>query len=240
MIFELLLLGAPYLISELAGRVNNGRMPRCNYAALVGWWYGSFAEESPGALLASMIDSDLNCDQWKLDHDSVWVNSDCGYVKFDILKSNSYKATITYRLKGRAKLVLEDKQGKNNDYKITAYEDYLLSQAKDRWKKRKTHNEAKRVFKEHMDLVNERINQNYLDTLTMIENRILNSGTEVTDPNLQALLPAPDHPIEAKKPLMIEKAKPSPQKRKKVVKDEFDYRKRTSKVEPHPGDYYTW
>jgi hypothetical protein len=148
-------------------------------------------------------------------------------------------------LKGRARLVLEDKKGKNNDYKITAYEDYLLCQAKDRWRKRKTHNEAKRVFNEHMDLVNERITQNYLDTLTMIESRILNSGPEITDPNLQALLPAPDHPVEEKtvqanKPLMIEKAKASPQKRKKTVKDEFENRmaENTKRRKNPPKEYH--
>lgn len=197
MIIELMILGGGALCGSTGlGKMITGHVPRPIYSALVGWWWGSFAEDSPGAMMASMIESDLNCDVWSVRTDSYYNTFHESYRKYDIIESENLHTRVEFNpRRSRCEMWLQDKKGKWHKHEVTAYEDYLLTDAKDRWKKRRIQNEANRVAKEHMDLVNERINQNYKDMLTMIEQRILNSDTTVTDPNLRALSPAPEQPV---------------------------------------------
>lgn len=181
-------LGIGSIITHVSAWGENGRFPRPTYGALVGWWYGAFTRPDAAMVIANMIDSDYNCETFK----------NFGTESFPTLTSESLKTRINIPITGLSELTIVGKDDKRIKYDVSMYDDYVLVMACKKWVKRNKEKEALKLESKCQEALDERINKNYIDTISMIEKRILNTNQE-TAPQLMAMLEAPPMPDETKK-----------------------------------------
>jgi hypothetical protein len=177
------LLGSGWLTA--ATTIDSGRIPRPLYGALISWWYGGFAADTVATRSALMLDSDRNCDAWE----NVYGSDNELFNKTLGLKVWS---PCTH---GKCTVAIKSKDDKWINVPVTSYDDYLISKSIERWNERK---KALALYKTHSEaagLLEHRINLAYVDTIEMIDKRILNSGADTAD-ELRAMLTPPEHPDE--------------------------------------------
>jgi hypothetical protein len=166
------------------------RFPRSIYGALVSWWYGGFSSNTAPLTISRMIDCDYACEAWCDKALNGW--------KSDLVISNpSLGVEITAGRIGKV-AVLMTGAGKDGvltrRIPVSTYEDYQIYKSFKSWKKRKKKLSLERERVESSALLENRINHLYVDTIEMIEKRILDSTPE-TAPELRAMLPPPDAPF---------------------------------------------
>jgi hypothetical protein len=184
----LLELGIGAIFAALGGggmSCSDKAVSRPLYGALVSWWYGGFTDQTAASMAVTLIDSDRNCEAFAQKDEGGWQDDHILYnasLRLRVAVWNSDKASVRIKC---------DKKGWI-EVPVTTYDDYHLAKAMSRWRARQKELKFHRLHSSAANLLDHRINQNYIDMIEMVEKRILNSGAD-TAPELRAMLPSPDH-----------------------------------------------
>jgi hypothetical protein len=177
---------APAVLGEFVESIESGRMPRPIYALTTAWWKGAFSPETPASSIATMLDSDYSCEIWYKQNSTS-------------LKSESLGTEVNYYGYGeKCSLWIKKKDGRTMRVDVSDYDDYLLSNAFVRWKKRQKRLEIEKKNSESQRLIDERITQGYIKTVEMIEKKILGNAESETANELEALIKPLEPPKENK------------------------------------------
>jgi hypothetical protein len=169
--------------------IDEKRFPRSVYSSAIGWWWGAFVPDDACTTIAGLIDSDYNCEIWKQD-------SHYCYSRIPTLVSKSLKCRVLMNRKGRIELEINSKNDSILRPPVSAYDDYILNGAVKRWEKRAKYLKKKKLSSDTEAILTERITNGYIDTVEMIEKKILGKQDSTVANELRALLPPPEHPKE--------------------------------------------
>jgi hypothetical protein len=178
-VIELLIVGGPLIVGGIISNIvsRDSEPSRLTYGLTTAWWKGAFVPDNPAITLSKMLDADANCELWESNQwDEIW--------------SDNLGVRIEIPYRWRARIHLKKKDGRTQTLESSAYDDYVLSKAMNRWDKR-----SKRVKKMKAELdsqreIDDRITRNYIDTIEKVEKRILNSDAPVAN-ELSEMLLAP-------------------------------------------------
>lgn len=192
---ELILFGAAILgvggfavdkVVQSEGKLWYERMNTTWYKLTRSWWKPAFLPETAGVAIAAMIDSDRNCEMWKYD----------GYDR--TLDSESLGVNV-YAGHRRARVNIKRDDGSRINIKITDHDDYILHKALEDFGKREKELRLMKQERETSEIINRRITKGYVDTVEMIERKILHKEPEQATQLRNLIDAAPQCEPEVKK-----------------------------------------